>query len=210
MNAKRPQILVAEDDLEDRLDLLVENELDETRRARLLQQLAANPEGWEKCARAFLGSQVWEDALRRSAKGPPASVPVRSDPRWPVRMAAAAVAMLVTVASFFAGQYSANRASGADVAKAGPAPPRIVTRETLVPLLFPAVSSEPPFSRRIDGDGATYYTTRRELPPFVLTALQRAGHQVERYRHKVLLRHGDKAALEVPVTETRIFEYRPL
>jgi hypothetical protein len=46
--------------LDDRLlDALVEDELDEPERRALLERLEAEPQGWKRCALAFLEAQCW-------------------------------------------------------------------------------------------------------------------------------------------------------
>lgn len=45
------------------LDRLVEGELTETARRELLMQLDAMPDGWRRCALAFLEAQAWRTAL---------------------------------------------------------------------------------------------------------------------------------------------------
>ena len=45
------------------LDLLVDGELDEPRRRELLARLEAAPEGWRRCALAFLEAQSFREAL---------------------------------------------------------------------------------------------------------------------------------------------------
>jgi hypothetical protein len=59
------------------LDLLVDGELAEPERRVLLARLEAEPDGWRRCALAFLEAQCWRDASRsladlaRSAPGKP-------------------------------------------------------------------------------------------------------------------------------------------
>jgi hypothetical protein len=49
---------------EDRwIDLLVDGELDPTRRREFLLRLESAPDGWRRCALAFLESQAWRDAF---------------------------------------------------------------------------------------------------------------------------------------------------
>jgi hypothetical protein len=46
------------------LDRLVDNELEEPQREKLLRQLELHPEGWRRCAWAFLEAQTWSSSLR--------------------------------------------------------------------------------------------------------------------------------------------------
>lgn len=51
-------------DQEHLLDLLVDGELDESNRRELLLWCERDPEGWRRCALAFLESQCWSQQLR--------------------------------------------------------------------------------------------------------------------------------------------------
>jgi len=48
----------------EQLDLLVDGELDEPDRRTLLQRLEQQPDGWRRCALAFLEAQSWHRELR--------------------------------------------------------------------------------------------------------------------------------------------------
>jgi hypothetical protein len=62
------------------LDLLVDGELDDVRRRELLTRLDAEPEGWRRCALAFLEHRAWQDTLGSGAnlgrRGMPAGQPM--------------------------------------------------------------------------------------------------------------------------------------
>ncbi|MEX0714030.1 MAG: hypothetical protein WD278_16955, partial [Pirellulales bacterium] len=45
------------------LDLLVDGELDEPRRREVLSWCQRDPEGWRRCALAFLEGQSWRQEL---------------------------------------------------------------------------------------------------------------------------------------------------
>jgi hypothetical protein len=76
---------------EGQLDRLVDGELNETDRRELLLQFEREPEGWRRCALAFLEAQCWKQELGVMARSPeagtaksPASMPVpASDRRAP-------------------------------------------------------------------------------------------------------------------------------
>src|SRR5207253_643240 len=54
----------ARDDLDERLlDHLVDGELADDERRELLMQLEKEPDGWRRCALAFLEAQTWRQAL---------------------------------------------------------------------------------------------------------------------------------------------------
>jgi hypothetical protein len=52
------------------LDRLVDGELTSTERRRLLESLDGRPEGWRRCALAFLEAQSWRDELGQVARTP--------------------------------------------------------------------------------------------------------------------------------------------
>jgi len=56
------------------LERLVDGELSEPERRKLLLQLESAPDGWRRCALAFLEDQCWREGLR--SLEPPAPVPL--------------------------------------------------------------------------------------------------------------------------------------
>lgn len=50
------------------IDRLVDGELEESERRTLLEQLDAQPEGWRRCALAFLEAQAWTRAFHSTAE----------------------------------------------------------------------------------------------------------------------------------------------
>ena len=59
---------------ERQFDLLVDGELSEADRRTLLLQLEHDPDGWRRCALAFLEAQCWKTELGRIAHSPPEAV----------------------------------------------------------------------------------------------------------------------------------------
>jgi len=51
------------------LDRLVDGEIDESQRRALLARLEGAPEGWRRCALAFLEAQAWREALESPLHG---------------------------------------------------------------------------------------------------------------------------------------------
>ena len=72
---------------ERQVDLLVDGELSEADRRALLLQLEHEPDGWRRCALAFLEAQSWRAELAQIA--PPAAKPASAEP---VSQAAPAIA----------------------------------------------------------------------------------------------------------------------
>ena len=50
-------------------DLLVDGELSESDRHALLSSLDGSPEGWRRCALAFLEAQAWKEQMRSISGG---------------------------------------------------------------------------------------------------------------------------------------------
>jgi hypothetical protein len=71
---------------EGRLDRLVDGELSETDRRDLLLQLEREPEGWRRCALAFLEAQCWRQELGLMARSPERTstqpAPDKASPRF--------------------------------------------------------------------------------------------------------------------------------
>ena len=53
------------------VDLLVDGEMDEADRRALLLQLEHEPDGWRRCAMAFLEAQCWKAELGKMAAAAP-------------------------------------------------------------------------------------------------------------------------------------------
>lgn len=90
-----------EDD--DRIDRLVDGELNDLEYRELLRSLDQHPDGWRRCALAFLEAHAWQrelSAIHRDEIVAPAAPPVasstkRSRPQW-VSILAVAASFLVT------------------------------------------------------------------------------------------------------------------
>jgi hypothetical protein len=71
---------------DDRFDRLVDGELTERERRELLESLDVRPDGWRRCALAFLEAQCWKMELgfarrTKAAVSAPDAAPVRPAPR---------------------------------------------------------------------------------------------------------------------------------
>ena len=88
--------MIAFDDDSTLIDRLVDGELDNASRAAILAKLDTDPDGWKRCALAFLEAQAWRGAISEHA-APVAKVfvePKRSRFAW-VRPLAKAAAVLM-------------------------------------------------------------------------------------------------------------------
>ncbi|MDB5353061.1 MAG: hypothetical protein JWN86_4308 [Planctomycetota bacterium] len=72
--------------IEDReIDLLVDGELNDTSRVELLARLEASPDGWRRCALAFLEAQAWQGAFTVQAASIKSAIRVSdASPRVPL------------------------------------------------------------------------------------------------------------------------------
>lgn len=132
------------------LDLLVDGELGDPERRALLLRLDTTPDGWRRCALAFLEAQAWRGslgAIARDAAPPPAPglalEALRPNP-WPRRALAAAL----VVAAFGLGLAS-GRSGRAPI---GPAPVVVDAAKTEpepAPSLSPRASEAEPEVRAV-------------------------------------------------------------
>jgi hypothetical protein len=85
---------------DERFDLLVDGELNEAERRELLTGLDAQPDGWRRCALAFLEAQTWRGLMGEVARpampatpAPLANRPRRSGWHWPLTRLGTGLAM---------------------------------------------------------------------------------------------------------------------
>lgn len=229
------------------LDLLVDGELDESRRRALLTALDAEPAGWRRCALAFLEAQCWKEECRSLIHPAP---PVGGDSdgdrtvggdscrrrgaveptkrtRWLDRHVGT---LLAVAASFFLalGISSMLRQSPhggapmqlpssqyADVARSAPSPrpaprrpDRPATPWRMVRLSGAGADGSGgavlPAVERQSYEEARLADAPSAIPPELLRALERAGHEVRQSRRWVPYRLRDGRRLVVPVDELEV------
>ncbi|HEY8504548.1 MAG TPA: hypothetical protein VIL46_08190 [Gemmataceae bacterium] len=214
MSTPEPDLFASADDAW-LLEMLADDELSPEQREQLLARLAAQPDGWRRCAEAFLAAQAIRRTLRESAPAAPA-VPRRR--KWLPRLAAAAAVL----AAF--GLGLAWPRSGADGGRAGdpgavavrdggadtpaaeaPDPEDAHPAERLIAAVWPDARRlhQISFETRID-NGLVTYATPDPLPVFLLEALSGAGHRVEFVPRSVEVRLENGQTVKMPFTETRI------
>jgi hypothetical protein len=74
------------------LDRLVDGELGDAERKAVLARLDAEPDGWRRCALAFLEAQTWREVLRSPIVSKPVAIPTRRRWSYPIAILAASVA----------------------------------------------------------------------------------------------------------------------
>src|SRR5262249_32693931 len=90
------------------LDRLVDGELPNAERRALLLRLESEPDGWRRCALAFLESQSWREAVGPlAAAAPIPSRPIRTPRRR--RSVARLTAVAASLAAAFALGWVAHR-----------------------------------------------------------------------------------------------------
>ena len=209
--------------LEAAIDRLVVDELDADARRSLLLQLDAHPDGWRRCALAFLEDQAFRSALTPSVAtalpDPAPTVAARYARRGfagvVVRYAAAATLLVGFAAGGFrAGVASADRVEQPQIARSsGPVSSDAVEVPPAEPgqaigylsLVDPADGEAPP--RQVPVLEATASNERwlaaqpASIPDYVKAQWERRGYQVEEHRRLVGLDLADGRRVAIPVDE---------
>jgi hypothetical protein len=175
------------------LDKLVDGELDEASRTALLRALDRTPDGWKRCALAFLEAQTWSATLRiPTSDSAPATVRSSSvghgQLRRPFVRQLFAVAAMVLVA-FSAGFVSRGTESSHPLASGNPA--ATVETEQAVPRgtepePLPRLTQAPPH-------------TIPAVPERLRLQMERQGYQVTGDRKLVPVALSDGRRVAIPV-----------
>jgi hypothetical protein len=208
------------------LDRLVDGDLPDIERRELLLRLENDPEGWRRCALAFLEDQAWRKALATAANTESTPSPCVAAPRPPlsgqawIRRASIAASLMV---STFAAGFAAGglTKAGHEVEVATSQPP------TTVPIPAPA-ASDPDQIREVgslelvDSSAGESRPERfpirsgpgldekwlRSLPPsvpsYIRAQLERQGYQVDERRKLVSVELGDGRRVSIPVDEVEV------
>jgi len=171
------------------LDRLVDGELAEAQRQQLLRQLDREPDGWKRCALAFLDAQAWgrsmaSGAAERVSTTPPVLPPSRPRPLPPLAALAAAVAVAFGVGFVSRGAATWDRGAGVRTVAQRPQPAGPVG-EVLVPR--PVASATPPA-----GEAAS-------VPEYLRLQMERQGYRVQGDRKMVSVALEDGRKVAVPV-----------
>jgi hypothetical protein len=170
-------------------DLLADGALGEEERRALLLRLDRHPDGWRRCALAFLESQAWGEAMSvpaaarpGAAAGAPGKALARG--RAPLLIAAG------LLASFAAGLLASGRWHDRSTEPAAAMRPEA------------APSGALPVIEGLDLDRVS------ELPPVftptMTRAIERRGHVVDVSRQIVEVSIGGGRSLFIPVDELRV------
>jgi hypothetical protein len=212
-----------------RFDLLVDGELSEADRRALLSQLDEEPDGWRRCALAFLESQSWRKEFGQIVRPPVA----QADPPQPAarrRWRQPLGTLLAMAASFFlalalgthlrdgwnipAGAPTGGGSSLADGGKAvrpepfaplRPGPPqRSPEHWEMVTVASPGAEGrmetvQVPAIHRDALDPKFFEQMPGAMPTEVLQAFERLGNEVQQHRELVPMQMNDGSHLVVPV-----------
>lgn len=208
------------------IDLLVDGELDEARRGQLLTSLDDVPDGWRRCALAFLEGQAWKESVRAPAvvaAAPAVSIAPRASAwRFPRRLdswlsiaASAVFGFGLAMGTDFITDRPVPRVS---VAQAPEAPvtqsPDLTlpeaTRPDTVTLVIADLNNRQarPIQVPVVADGNGGVDGLQSLPSLVpsqvIEELRRRGHRFERRREYLPVTTADGTDLVVPVDTLRV------
>jgi hypothetical protein len=211
------------------IDRLVAGELDDPERRGLLLALENDPDGWRRCALAFLEDQTWRHAFAHDGTMPSRSeaaivAPVFSlrGRHWIRRGAIAASIIASTFAAGFAAGGSSRAVPRVEVAKVDrpkavepkaeeikAVPQAEQVREVgSIDLVDGSGGESPP--RRIPilaGPGINERWLREQppsVPDYVRARWERQGYQVEERRKLVSVTLEDGRRVSIPVDEVEL------
>ena len=201
------------------LDRLVDGELDEAERRALLLRLDQAPQGWRRCALAFLEAQSWRSETRAIvAEPPPIATANEIEPAKSSRFALGPVAWipLAMAAGFVLTFVLLRDREGRNMAT-----------HSLPPAANIQIASDPPTPENLrlvvnGGAGrdedvvevplvgaqqmneALFGNLPQSLPPEVVQMLEQSGHQVVRERRLVPVQLQDGRRVVVPMDQDEI------
>lgn len=184
------------------IDRLVDGELAGAARRELLLRLDAEPDGWRRCALAFLESQSLGEAL----KAPSSAATVRlasvegkrrqAEPHTWRRTANYAGLAAGLAAAFFVGWATRGMPEPVQVAK-NVASTSTVPLSTEAPLLE---TDEPAFAIAKSNEP----TESNPLPAPLVERWEKQGYETETHERLISVRLGDGRKVELPVQEVRL------
>lgn len=195
MNVQQP-------DLNRLIDLLVDDELDPGARRSLFDRLDAEPDGWRRCALAFLETQTWHAAI----------APVACEPA-PTRVRRGNRALgLAGIAAALVGAFVLGWAAHGGTPRRGEMVAALPPVPKTVPADKPVLPEPSPKEDRVErgplADAAKGVPTRQvtdsPLTDSVRHTLQQRGFQVEQQRRLLALELKNGQRLNVPVEEVKV------
>jgi hypothetical protein len=172
------------------IDRLVDGSLPEAERRALLLQLEAEPDGWRRCALAFLEAHMWREAFVPLTAEAPAPVSISKTAK-PWRRALSTAGLAACIAAAFllgwAVKPAVTHSPVPEMAQVGqPAP----------------VTSAPPATEtKVAIDQPPVADSRSAVIDSVLKVFEREGFSADRHTTHVTMKLRDGRALDVPAQE---------
>jgi hypothetical protein len=223
MNPNQINYSRAEDE---RFDRLVDGELSETERKELLTSLDREPDGWRRCALAFLEAQCWKKELRDLRQTVSACAVPFASPRHARKRSSSPLGLLGTLmamaATFFLAlgigawwlNYNQHGLAPGPDQIAGRSGEPSATANSSAPWqmvkLFPAGSTDPnqaiqlPALVRDRIDENWLRNLPAPIPESVAENLRRNGYKVQTQQELLPLRLDDGRQLVVPVDKVEL------
>jgi hypothetical protein len=182
------------------IDRLVDGELDPVSRRDLLLRLDASPDGWRRCALAFLEAREFAEVARAWTREHAAPAVSRVEPRRRPSAAIWAMAASVLGLAFLSGFAARGWATSAVAVRSDP--PRLLAETK------PARPAEVETSLPAP-DTSLASATPPGLPEYVKAQWSRLGYQVEPSRRVISIEEGGRRET-FPVDDYRVeFVGRP-
>jgi hypothetical protein len=206
------------------IDRLVDGELNDNERSELLLALENEPDGWRRCALAFLEDQAWRSALKSRSStnrttGPVVIAPTVARPSkpWLLRTLMAASIIGAAFAAGFAAGGISRGSPQVELVKSEPAKPvERATKAQREPIrevgwinIVDPSSGESPSQRVpiLSGPGVDERWLREKpptVPDYIRARLERQGYQVEEKRKLVSVTLEDGRRVSIPVDEVAL------
>lgn len=214
--------------LDDRLlDRLVDGELSSDEYAAVLRSLGDAPDGWRRCALAFLEAQAWQRELglasrqTQSPSAPPVTIrPTAAARRWPLLLATAASFLLAFGLGIAMRPSAPGSASTGEQIVRDDTRPGVPGQQSALPaadspsgnVTFVMDHGDGLGSREVpvpvyewSPENAQWLSGQPAAPSSGLErAVQRFGHQVRTHKHFIPFETGDGRDVVFPVDQVEI------
>jgi hypothetical protein len=211
------------------LDRLVDGELSEADRRELLLQLEHEPEGWRRCALAFLEAQCWEQELTLVARAPEHSAaptvaasqalaqpaaPASQRSTWRQYVATTlAVGACFLIAMALGTMFRGGHGPGTSQVEVATRSFPLSTTQSANPWQVVTLAAQSPSGEKetvnipaVPRDAVDENSLQQSvvLPPGVQRAFEQAGHRVLQRRQIVRVQIDSGHWLMVPVNQVEI------
>jgi anti-sigma factor RsiW len=197
-------------DLRDRsndrdIDRLVDGELPDGERRRLLLRLESEPDGWRRCALAFLEAQSWRAAFRPLAAtdGTVPQLPVTPAGRHHKPRKRLYVARLAALAACFAVAFALGWGLHGGAAK-NSSDAAIARPESSAPVKTSEPLQSTPFELQARESRPVKPTEQASLLDPVVKKWEQRGYHAERQQRLISMELKDGRKVELPIHEVRL------